>query len=535
MSFRILGALGALVLTAVLALAPGEAASAAPRSERIAGADRYATSVAVSRAAYPDGRGVDAVVVASGATAADGVSAGPVAARLGGPLLLTARGSLPTSVAAEIRRLQPGRIVIAGGTVAVSAAVERALRDLAPAVERIAGEDRYATSRALVRRAFGTDASEREGAAAGGAPHVYLATGAAFPDALVGGGLAASAGAPLVVVAGAQSRPAVPLLRALAELGTTRVTVVGGPGAVSNGIVAGLRGAGMRVDRLQGADRFATSHAAAARFPASAREVIVVSGLSFPDAMSAVTLSARRGAPIVLSRPLCADAGLRALVSSRSVTRLTTVGGPVAVRGLVGALTRCWSTTGADSPWVLVNKKNALRPKDYVPSGLRQVAGGSFLLRSGAATAMEEMFAAARRAGAGTMRVHSAYRSYATQQRLYAGYVRTRGAAWADVHSARAGHSEHQTGLTADIVACRDGRCGGIYDFEGTAQQRWVAANAWRYGFIVRYENGRTTTTGYTSEPWHLRWVGKPLAADYVAGGFHTLEDYLGYPAARHY
>jgi hypothetical protein len=64
---------------------------------------------------------------------------------------------------------------------------------------------------------------------------------------------------------------------------------------------------------------------------------------------------------------------------------------------------------------------------------------------------------------------------------------------------------------------------------------RYATANAWRYGFVVRYEKGQTEGTGYNPEPWHLRHVGTALARDYHEGGFHSLESYFGLPAAPSY
>lgn len=101
--------------------------------------------------------------------------------------------------------------------------------------------------------------------------------------------------------------------------------------------------------------------------------------------------------------------------------------------------------------------------------------------------------------------------------------------------TARPGYSEHQTGLTIDLVACGASACSGIDSFGATAQGRWTAANAHRFGFIVRYESGQTYVTGYAPEPWHLRYVGVALASDYRAGGFRTLEQYFDTPAAPTY
>lgn len=578
---NLVAGLSILALAATLFVAPAGATPAAaattPAVTRVAGADRYATSVALSRAAYPNASRVTTVIVTSGTTYYGGMSAGSVAAKAGGPLLLTSPTTLPASIAAEIKRLAPQRIVIAGSTSLVSAAVESKLRALAPSVLRAGGGDRYAISAALVRlgfaatpappvpsptptpapsptpapeptptpdpettaafRATATAPAAPETALSGtpGAPHVYLVAGTHFTWAVTAAALAARNGAPVLAVSGAAKTVPSSTLSLLRDLGTRRITIVGPTSAVSASIAQQLSLSGFTVARVQGGDRYSQSAAVARLFPAATASAVVASGTSFTEALPAITLAAVRRVPVLLTQPICAESNLRGYVSARNLTSLTLVGGPGSVRGLVGKLTTCLSTTAATSPWVVVNKKNPLKPKSFVPSSLRRVAGSAYLMRTEAASALERLIAGARTAGAGTIRVNSAYRSYGTQQRLYAGYVASRGQTWADQQSARAGHSEHQTGLAADVVACTARGCGSIYAFQGTSQQKWVAANAWRYGYVVRYESGYTGTTGYASEPWHLRYVGYAVASDYRSGGFRTLEQYFGYPAAPRY
>ncbi|MBN9195390.1 MAG: D-alanyl-D-alanine carboxypeptidase family protein, partial [Microbacterium sp.] len=72
-------------------------------------------------------------------------------------------------------------------------------------------------------------------------------------------------------------------------------------------------------------------------------------------------------------------------------------------------------------------------------------------------------------------------------------------------------------------------------DLAATPQGAWVAAHAWQYGWIVRYEKGHTDVSGYLPEPWHLRYIGTDLAAAYHEGGFHTLEEFFGLPPAPGY
>ena len=114
--------------------------------------------------------------VATGESYPDALAGGPAAARLGGPILLTQKGTLPAATVSELRRLKPKRIVVLGGTGVVSAAVEKALRaHTSGEVSRLAGADRYSTAAAVSAAHFGP-----------GAPVAFVATGLDFPDALAG-------------------------------------------------------------------------------------------------------------------------------------------------------------------------------------------------------------------------------------------------------------------------------------------------------------------------------------------------------------
>ncbi|GGF41481.1 hypothetical protein GCM10010922_16220 [Microbacterium sorbitolivorans] len=180
-------------------------------------------------------------------------------------------------------------------------------------------------------------------------------------------------------------------------------------------------------------------------------------------------------------------------------------------------------------PWVLVNKQNPVSPIDYVPASL---TGG---LRTEVAGSYADMQRDAAGAGAGSIGLTSGYRSYSTQAGIHRYQVGRLGVEDGERLAARPGYSEHQLGLAADVVACGGGGCGSLYDFAGTSQERWVRENSWRYGWIVRYEQGQTATTGYNAEPWHLRYIGTELARAYHDGGYRTLESFLGAPSAPNY
>ncbi|MCR5067294.1 MAG: M15 family metallopeptidase [Erysipelotrichaceae bacterium] len=142
-------------------------------------------------------------------------------------------------------------------------------------------------------------------------------------------------------------------------------------------------------------------------------------------------------------------------------------------------------------------------------------------LTSQTTAAFNEMKAAA--AGDGiTLSIVSGYRSYSYQVDLYNRYVRNEGKEKADGHSARPGHSEHQAGLAMDINSLSQ-------SFDQTPEFAWLQANAYKYGFIMRYPKDTTDLTGYIYEPWHYRYVGKSWAEIfYNNGNWITVEEYFG-------
>ena len=118
--------------------------------------------------------------------------------------------------------------------------------------------------------------------------------------------------------------------------------------------------------------------------------------------------------------------------------------------------------------------------------------------------------------------IASGYRSYTYQEKLYNNYTAVSGIEGADTYSARAGHSEHQTGLCFDLNNIDD-------SFANTDEGKWINDNAYLYGFIIRYPKGKEELTGYQYESWHLRYVGKDLAKKlYNDGDWITLEEYFG-------
>lgn len=198
-----------------------------------------------------------------------------------------------------------------------------------------------------------------------------------------------------------------------------------------------------------------------------------------------------------------------------------------------------YSLSAPESIWVVVNKLRPLEPKTYQPADLttpnvplRVPGNESMRLRKVPAEALETMFAAAKGEDINLM-LSSGHRSYSYQTTLYSSYVNKYGQAEADKESARPGHSEHQTGLAVDVCNA-DKPCDLEESFGSSRAGKWVAANAHKYGFIIRYPQGKSDVTGYVYEPWHLRYVGEELATE-INRLNSTMEEFFGLKPAPDY
>lgn len=181
---------------------------------------------------------------------------------------------------------------------------------------------------------------------------------------------------------------------------------------------------------------------------------------------------------------------------------------------------------------VLVNRKNNL-PDTYVPKDLVALTEVPTVLsnpeinqlRKIAYEALIDLFLAAKEEESYELHARSGYRSYNTQVSLYSSYVKNHGQKAADTFSAKPGQSEHQTGLSMDIT-CANMNFQLDDSFGETEEGKWVAENAHRFGFIIRYPKGKEDITGYMYEPWHIRYLGIELATKVYESGL-TLEEYF--------
>lgn len=302
---------------------------------RISGADRYATAVSISQATIPDGYIAPVVYLVDGTNYPDALAAGPAAIIQGGVLLLTKPGSLPGSTRDELVRLQPQRVVIVGGTGAVSNTVKSAVQSALPGVPvaRLGGATRYETAALVVRDAF----------TAGDANIAVLATGRDYPDALAAGPAAGYMGSPLIVMDGKASTLPAATEKLLKDLKVQAVLVVGGTGAVSAGTEKRLKtlyGADY-VFRAQGVNRYATAEALNEAVFAPVDDVFLASGANFPDALAGAPLAGALQAPLLLTKPGCLSTEAHEGIMSSRANGVTLLGGTGALSSTVENLTVC--------------------------------------------------------------------------------------------------------------------------------------------------------------------------------------------------
>ena len=223
----------------------------------------------------------------------------------------------------------------------------------------------------------------------------------------------------------------------------------------------------------------------------------------------------------------------------------TAIGDPI---GAVGSPTDSvrfnplqYSIDKANSPWVVVNKQRPLSNLKYVPAlasppfkfpGTHNPYGA--VLTKDAGAAIVKLAKAMADEKAGTMVISSGYRSYSLQVSVHSRQVARFGLKAGEALAARPGYSEHQTGLAADVYALGQ-ECKIYTCFANTKAGKWLAVNAPRFGFIVRYQQGQSATTGYQFEPWHLRYVGTSLATEYTRVKATSLEQFFNLPKAPTY
>lgn len=293
---RLLGALVLCLAASLLLTGPVAAQSTSWRVERISGLTPVITAAGVSQRTVVQ---TDTVVLARVDAYPDALAGAPLARALGAPVLLTDSHDLSREAANEVDRLDPTRAVLLGGPHALDPAIEQRLAHLGVrTIERIGGATRWETAAAIGERVT-TITGARSGYVALGE---HPAPTGGWPDAIAVSALAARQGRPILLTR-SDSLPA-ETSQAIARLGLTALTVVGGEAVVGAAVPAQLTGAGLQADRLAGPSRFETSLAvaeAALADGASLRAVWLVSGGRFQDALATSVAAAASGGVMLLT------------------------------------------------------------------------------------------------------------------------------------------------------------------------------------------------------------------------------------------
>ncbi|CAM5507479.1 cell wall-binding repeat-containing protein [Leifsonia shinshuensis] len=303
------------------------AAGGTPATSRLQGSDRFTTSTVISQAAYPT-PGVPVVYIASGIDFPDAISAAPAAAAQKGPLLLSMPGGLPAATLAEVKRLAPKKIVVVGGTSSITDGVYATLAGIQPNIVRVAGGDRFETSRALAAYAF---------PAAKGA---YFASGLAFPDALSAASAAAATNQPVILVTGYGAADA-PTSSYVTTAKLTSATIVGGVNAIAPAFDTSLQAIGAAPTRVGGGDRYDTSHIVNSRAFPTASTVYIASGIDFPDALSGSTIAGGTKSPLFITPGWCLPRAIGNDIVTMRSTKVVFIGGTTALAPDVASFKPC--------------------------------------------------------------------------------------------------------------------------------------------------------------------------------------------------
>ncbi|WP_368292829.1 cell wall-binding repeat-containing protein [Dehalobacter sp. TBBPA1] len=284
------------------------------KTDRLSGASRIGTAIAVSQEGWPNGAGT--IILTREDNYPDALTGTPLSKKYDAPILFTNRLTLTPATAAEITRLGVKKVIILGGSGAVSEAIESKLKQNYT-VQRIGGTDRYATAAKIA-------------AELGYKGKVVITTGQDFHDALVVAPQAAYQGIPILLTQ-PNSLPAV-IQTALQTIAPTETIVVGNPSAVSNNVLSQLTNA----RRISGSDIYETAVLVAKNFGANTERVFLATGKDFPDALSGSAVATKFNSPILfVGDPLSAYVKQYLGDNKQNTTTVQLLGGTGAIADTV--------------------------------------------------------------------------------------------------------------------------------------------------------------------------------------------------------
>ncbi|WP_409252048.1 cell wall-binding repeat-containing protein [Bacillus sp. SCS-153A] len=278
--------------------------------QRLSGVDRFDTAVRISKEGWEK---ADTVVLAQGYNFPDALTGGPLAYKYDAPLLLTDKNKLTASTKKEIERLGADKVIILGGKGAIGTEVETAIRNLGLEVDRIGGQDRFATAQLIAERVSSTPEK------------AIIAYGYNYPDALSAAPFAASNQYPILLT----KTDEVPEATKKALMNIPETIIVGGEKAVSSKVLKEVNGK----QRVRGFDRYETSVEIAKQLPLSNmdRQVFMANGTDFPDALAGSVLAAKQGVPLILTETQNLRVNVQAFIEDERFREFNLLGGHKAV------------------------------------------------------------------------------------------------------------------------------------------------------------------------------------------------------------
>lgn len=255
-------------------------------STRIAGRNRQLTAVEVSKTLF---KHADVVILTSSNKMVDSLAASPKGIAINAPTLFVEKDSIMDEVLQEIKRLNPSKIIIAGGEESISDDVAKQLQQLGIKQQRVAGADRFETAVKLGEQIRANSTNKKE---------IILVNGFNNIDALTAGSLASKLNIPILLTQSDQLNETTK--KAIKDWGIEKVTIIGGQTQVSETIASKLSKEGISTSRLSGRTRVDTALEVAKAVNSNPDAVIFANGTKYPDALLAPYLSNAEQAPIVL-------------------------------------------------------------------------------------------------------------------------------------------------------------------------------------------------------------------------------------------
>lgn len=281
--------------------------------ERISGKNRISTAISAAKNAYPEG--TKTVILVSGDTFADALSANSLVKKYDAPMVLTNSSKLSAETESYISDNKVENIYIVGGFGSVSEEISKTLEGKEIKVERIAGKDRYDTSLEVLKANIDVKSDDND---------IIIANGNVFADALAASSVSTNEGTSIVLTNGKTLDKNISDYIVSSKELIDDVYLIGGKNSVADSVINGID---LETERISGKDRVATSIAIAKKFFDDSYNMVLADGRNFPDALSSGAISMKKSAPIILNDSNSINAQITNFVKTEGIKEIIAIGG----------------------------------------------------------------------------------------------------------------------------------------------------------------------------------------------------------------